>query len=88
MTSSRPNGQSRRIYVCHAGHENDAVYAENIAEYCADVGIECRQLSFGGEASLLREVLHSKPNAVVGFNSQLDHAWIGDEAFLKLAAEN
>jgi len=88
MISSRPNGPAHRIYVCHAGHENDALYAENLAEYCGTIGIDCRQFSFGNGTSLLSQVLDSRPNAVIGFNSQLDHAWIGSEPFLKLALQN
>jgi hypothetical protein len=74
----------RRIYVCHSHHENDSVYAENIAEYCSDVGVDCRSIQADDQSTLF-DILVGNPDSVIGFNSQLDHAWLGDEPFLAAA---
>jgi hypothetical protein len=82
-----PRDHSRCIYVCHSTHENDAIYAENIAEYCSGVGIDCQRLPFDADKSLLLQALDDEPDAVIGFNSQLDRAWLGERPFLSIAAD-
>jgi len=76
----------RRVYVCHSPHENDSVYAENIAEYCANVGIDFRSVEIGSDGSVLLDVLQDEPDSVIGFNSLLDHAWIRSDPFLTIAS--
>jgi hypothetical protein len=85
-SSSVTNSSRRRVYVCHSQHENDSVYAENIAEYCADVGIDCRSVEIRSDTSALLDVLENRPTSVIGFNSQLDHAFVGNEPFLSVAS--
>jgi len=76
----------RRVYVCHSPHENDSVYVENIAEYCANVGIDFRSVEIGSDGSVLLDVLQDEPDSVIGFNSLLDHAWIRSDPFLTIAS--
>src|SRR5262249_24785143 len=75
------------IYVCHQGHPNDQLYAENIMEFCELVGMPAHVIQMASEGSReeLRECIENTGARVIGFNSQLDHAWIGSEPFLPLA---
>jgi hypothetical protein len=72
--------------VCHSPHENDSVYTENIADYCAGVGIDCRSVEIGNDTSALLDALEGRPTSVIGFNSQLDHAFVGNRPFLSVAS--
>jgi hypothetical protein len=76
-----------RIYACHQGHPNDQLYAENIVEFCDLVGMPARaiQMANAGSREELRVCMENPGGRVIGFNSQLDHAWIGSEPFLPLA---
>lgn len=76
------------LYVCHSGHENDHIYSENILEYFLRIGIPCRtlQLRADGQRPELLECLNDWAIGVLGFNSHLDHSWLGSESFLDVAA--
>jgi hypothetical protein len=87
--SPRHEGRARKIVVCHHGHENDATFAENIFEFCSAHGVahDCVDLRFRSTRDELRRHL-SDPKGVslLGFNSQLDHAWLDSEPVLLAAA--
>src|ERR1043166_7833255 len=34
------------FHICHTRHEHDRVYAENLSEYFAQVGVECKTVEF------------------------------------------
>jgi hypothetical protein len=78
------------FYICHADHNHDRVFAENIIEYLEGEGIGSKTivLQENGQRPQLRECLQDGVTAVLGFNSQLDHSWIESTSFLNAAAES
>jgi hypothetical protein len=80
---------NRTFYVCHAMHEHDRTYTENICEYLEQAGIRYDIVEFDtpGQRPELRRCLDDDAIAVLGFNSQLDHCWIGDGNFVLAAAK-
>jgi hypothetical protein len=80
-----------RIILCHFDHENDAIYRENIFEFLTARGIdhEFRQLEIPytqDELVAYREDPRSA--SLLGFNSQLDHSWLGDEPLIQAAGRH
>ena len=77
----------RKLYICHSTHENDRTYAENVSEFCDEVGISSTMIELGsdGDRPELRQCLEGTEVCVLGFNSLLDHSWIESEPFLGLA---
>jgi hypothetical protein len=77
------------FYICHADHDHDRVFVENVIEYLNGEGIRCntKVLNEDGRRPQLQECLQGGVTAVLGFNSQLDHSWIGSTNFLNAAAE-
>jgi Glycosyl transferases group 1 len=84
--SRRQNGT---FYVCHVTHSHDRTYAENICEYFEQVGVRYDIVEFetAGQRPELRRCLDGDTIAILGFNSQLDHCWLGDENFVVAAAK-
>jgi hypothetical protein len=78
------------LYVCHADHNHDRVFAENISDYMASQGVACKSmaLSRSPQRPELRRCFNEEVSAVLGFNSQLDHSWIGWTNFLDAAAKH
>src|SRR2546430_716548 len=76
------------FYICHADHNHDRVFAENIIEYLEGEGIVSKTIVLheDGQRPQLRECLLDGV-AVLGFNSQLDHSWIESTSFLNAALE-
>jgi hypothetical protein len=87
MTPMR-NPEADTFYVCHSAHEHDRIYAENLCEYFRQVGLPHRVVEFEapGDRRELRECLDGGASAILGFNSQLDHCWLGEENFVVAAA--
>ena len=92
MISSNPRREGRqKLIVCHQGHENDAGYTENIFEFLSAGGIDCDFRHLGtphtrDELSGYQE--DSRSISLLGFNSQIDHAWVEDEPLLLAAARH
>ena len=81
----------RKLVICHQGHVNDVGYAENISEFLAGHGIGCDVLLLRGpnvNEELRRCLAQGAELSLLGFNSQLDHAWIGDEPLVLVAARH
>ena len=79
------------MVVCHFGHENDVICTENIFEFlkARDIAYDFINLSQANVARELRQCLACGPQvSLFGFNSQLDHAWVGDEPLLLAAARH
>lgn len=78
------------FYICHADHNHDRVFAENVTEYLGSEGITSKSMSFeeSGQRPQLRECLQDNVMGVLGFNSQLDHSWIESTNFLDAAAKS
>src|ERR1043166_15261 len=76
------------FHICHTRHEHDRVYAENLSEYFAQVGVECKTFEFEapGRWPGLRGCLNENTIGVLGINAQLDHCWVGGKDFLTAAA--
>jgi len=85
-----PDRQTGTFYVCHLAHEHDRTYTENLCEYLERAGLPYGIVEFEapGQRPELRQCLDGSASAVLGFNSQLDHCWLGDENFVVAAARN
>jgi hypothetical protein len=89
MTS--PPERSRKVVVCHVGHENDACYTQNIFEFFSENGVEHGFIHLRGPHATqeLRACLeHGRDISLLGFNSQIDHAWVDDEPLPIIAARH
>ena len=88
-TSMSAGAERPFFYICHADHGHDRVFAENVLEYLEGEGIKAKAivLNENGQRPQLQECLQSGGTGVLGFNSQLDHSWIGTTKFLHAAAE-
>jgi hypothetical protein len=80
-------GDRGTFYVCHCGHENDRVYAENVLEYLGARGIRARTMALPAEnpRSALARCLEGPTLGVLGFNAQLDNSWLASGSFIALA---
>lgn len=79
----------QKIIVCHEGHDNDAGYTENISEFLAarDIDHEFRHLGTPFTLDeLARYQADDRSVALLGFNAQIDHAWIEKEPVVLAAA--
>src|SRR5262249_42126789 len=76
--------------ICHADHNHDSVFADNLTEFFLAAGIASRTITLNhdGQRPELAACLQGSVLGVLGFNSQLDHSWIGDDRFLDLAARH
>jgi hypothetical protein len=76
-----------KLYICHSMHENDRTYAENVCEFCDEVGISSTTIEVGSDGNRpeLLQCLERTEVCVLGFNSLLDHSWIEAEPFLAVA---
>ena len=41
------SNSARKLYICHSIHENDRTYAENVCEFCDEVGISSTTIRSG-----------------------------------------
>jgi hypothetical protein len=84
-----PSPSGPTVFVCHADHDNDRVFTENVVEHLQSRGVACKtlQLADTGQRPELQLCLDQKPTAVLGFNSQLDHSWISSDNFVEAAAD-
>lgn len=79
-----------KLYVCHVAHENDRASTQTLAEYFRLANVKYATIEFNpsGQRPELQACLDDRGTvAVIGYNSQLDHSWIGDRKFIALAAE-
>lgn len=87
-----PSGtRPQKIIVCHQGHDNDACYTENIFEFLAASGIDhaFRHLGMPFTLDELRGYRDDgRSTALLGFNSQIDHAWIEKEPLVLAAGRH
>jgi hypothetical protein len=81
------SNSGRKLYICHSIHENDRTYAENVSEYCDEVGISSTmiELNSDGNRPELLHCLKETEACILGFNSLLDHSWVGSKPFLTIA---
>ncbi len=81
-------GAGRYLTICHYDHANDRTYAENLTEYLAARQVPHRVLVIGSEGQRpeLEQCLRDDVSCVLGYNSQLDHAWLGRTRFIEAAA--
>ena len=90
-SASPHDARYRKVIVCHQGHENDVCCTENIFEYLSACGIDHDFLNLRDPHATdeLRRGLAGGPDiALLGFNSQIDHAWLEDEPLLLSAARH
>ena len=80
------------FYVAYGLHEHDRLYSENLHEFFAESGISATTILLGdpadGNRPQLAESLSEDALGIIGFNSQLDHSYIGSTPFVQLAAEH
>jgi hypothetical protein len=81
--------RGRKLYVCHVAHENDRAYTQTLVAYSKWAGVDIEVIEFNpsGQRPELQRCLDDKTIAVIGYNSQLDHSWIGDKKFIAMAAD-
>jgi len=81
--------RGRKFWICHASHEHDRIYTENVCEFLGAMGVECKVLEFEspGNRLELRQCLDDRTIAILGINSQLDHCWIDEANFVEVAAK-
>jgi hypothetical protein len=73
-------------YICHIEHPNDRVYAENLSEFFAGSGVAHETIEFNPvDARGLLAAVGNDTLGVIGFNGELDHAWIDSRNFLDIA---
>jgi hypothetical protein len=89
--SAPQSNRCRQLIVCHEGHENDVGYMENIFEYLSAHGLRGGFINLRGPRAT--EELHDclargRAVSLLGFNAQLDHAWLPNEPILHAAARH
>jgi hypothetical protein len=79
------------FYIVHFPYHHDRLYGENLDEFFAEAGIETATILLDdpsdGQRPQLAECLSGDAIGVIGFNSQLDHSYIGPQPFLQAAEE-
>ena len=81
----------RKIVVCHHGHDNDTGYTQNLFEFFSAQGVNHSFLDLRlpeTKDELRRDLANGQHMALLGFNSQLDHAWLDDEPLPVVAARH
>ena len=77
------------FYIVHFSHHHDRLYAENLGEFFTELGIRTTTVLLddpaSGQRPQLAECLSGDALGVIGFNSQLDHSYVGTSPFLTLA---
>src|SRR5262245_29181579 len=81
-------GEGRYLTICHCDHANDRTYAENLTEYLAARQVPYKVVVIGSEGQRpeLEQCLRDDVFCVLGYNYQLDHAWLGRSRFVEAAA--
>jgi hypothetical protein len=76
-----------KIYICHADHEHDRIYTENLAEFLASKGVPWSSITLNadGYRPELQLCLNRGTTAIVGYNSQLDNSWVQSGSFVNAA---
>src|SRR3981081_3710917 len=92
MIPANPQHEARqKIIVCHQDHGDDAGYTENIFEFLSASGID-HDFRHLGTPHTRQEVSgyqeDSRSISLLGFNSQIDYAWVEDEPLLLAAARH
>jgi hypothetical protein len=83
--------RSRKVVVCHVGHENDDCYTQNIFEFLSENGIDHGFVHLRGPhvTQELQACLKSEREiSLLGFNSQIDHTWVDDQPLPVVAARH
>jgi hypothetical protein len=81
--------RGRKVYLCHLAHPNDRLAAGHFTAYFDWMGVPFEVIEFNssGQRPELRPALGESTIAVIGYNSQLDHSWIGEEKFVAMAEQ-
>jgi hypothetical protein len=89
-STSPQEGERRKIIVCHNGHEHDVGYTENIFDFLSACGIDHDfiDLRLPRTEDELRDLAGGRGISLLGFNSQIDHAWVDAEPLLLAAARH
>ena len=87
--AERPLQEQSVFYIVHFSYHHDRLYAENLGEFFTELGIRTRTVLLddpaSGQRPQLAECLSGDALGVIGFNSQLDHSYVGTSPFLTLA---
>ena len=83
------SNEGRQFYIVHFSYHHDRLYAENLGEFFTELGIRTTTVLLddpaSGQRPQLAECLSEDALGVIGFNSQLDHSYLGNSPFLTLA---
>jgi len=79
-----------KVYIFNIGHDHDLIYSENVVQYLEGEGVLCRSLTLraDGFRPELQLCIDDRADAVLGFNSTLDHSWLESGSFLPAAEKN
>jgi hypothetical protein len=91
-TNARMSQKGRSLfYIVHFPYHHDRLYGESLQEFFAESGISTTTILLDDPANGLRpqlsECLSEDALGVIGFNSQLDHSYVGSTSFLQAASE-
>jgi len=91
LIASTSEARRQKIVVCHEGHQNDEGYVENVFEFLIGRGIDHEFRHLGTPFTLdelARYQADGRNVALLGFNAQVDHAWIEKEPLVSAAARH
>ena len=79
--------EKKFLYFARPDHPNDAVYAENVLEFCGEIGHPAREIIVNCKDTSHCDLENCIADAAVFVspNYNLDHSCIGDRRFLDLA---
>jgi hypothetical protein len=80
--------EGRHLIICHFDHANDRTYAENLTEFLTERQVPHKVVVMRSESQgpELEQCLRDDVSCVLGYNSQLDHAWLDSTRFIEAAA--
>jgi hypothetical protein len=79
------------FYICHSNHPHCRVYSENLSGFFHDNSFAHEIIEFdpaGSKRELLAATVPNRTLGVIGFNWELDHAWIDSRNFVDIARAN
>jgi len=79
--------EKKVLYFARPDHPNDAVYAENVLEFCGEIGHPAREIILNSNDTSHCDLENCIADAAVFVspNYNLDHSRVGDRRFLDLA---
>jgi hypothetical protein len=85
----RDGAAPAKVYIYIVGYEHDYTYVENIVQYLESQGVRCCSITLraDGLRPELQLCIDDRADAVLSFNSTLDHSWLESGRFLTAAEQ-